>query len=216
MMSTTNKRSKSVKGQKFLIGQKQIVERESAGYNPDNIQLAHKRCDICRLNHIKPENEELFKKKYWVKYCRNCSKKNGHLATSCIHCNKHTFSASKKPRYDFAEHSDEMWAIHNEVIKKGRLCPDHHIEPTYARYSDYTARESAHRQCIWNDTVPGPHGHDRERIPIYMSCSNENCNRGKCQFCNATGKVIVGNKGNNECPKCEGEGYTARRIFFHI
>ena len=106
-----------------------------------------------------------------------------------------------------------MWAIHNEVIKKGRLCPDHHTEATMWTYPDWTARESPHRECIWNDTIPGPHLHDREHIPIDMSCSNENCNRGMCQFCNATGKVIVGNKGNNECPKCEGEGYTANPLY---
>lgn len=78
-----------------------------------------------------------------------------------------------------------MWAIHNEVIKKGRLCPDHHTEATMWTYPDWTARESPHRECIWNDTIPGPHLHDREHIPIGMSCSKCSFYLGSIEYENA-------------------------------
>ena len=65
-----------------------------------------------------------------------------------------------------SKHSEKLWDMHKLAAEKGRYCPEHHKEEKLYPMTLGYAKTCIARVCELNADPP----HDKELIPIHMSC----------------------------------------------
>ena len=99
---------------------------------------------LCRVSHL---DNKKHSKKLWAL----------HQQTQvCMFCQK---SGSK--------HSEKLWEMHKLAAEKGRYCSKHSKEEKLYPLTVGFARTGIARVCTLNADSP----HDKELIPIIMSCT---------------------------------------------
>ena len=66
-----------------------------------------------------------------------------------------------------SEHSKKLWEMHKAAVDKGMHCSEHNKDEKMYPITLGFARTSVARVCSLNAEPP----HDKELVPIYMSCT---------------------------------------------